>query len=85
MRARVNGRTVQDGTTADMIFPVVELIAFISRQTTLVPGDVIATGTPAGVGVSRDPQVLLRAGDVVEVEIGGVGTLRNVLVPADAR
>jgi 2-keto-4-pentenoate hydratase/2-oxohepta-3-ene-1,7-dioic acid hydratase in catechol pathway len=85
VRARVNGRTVQDGTTADMIFPVVELIAFISRQTTLVPGDVIATGTPAGVGVSRDPQVLLRAGDVVEVEIGGVGTLRNVLVPADAR
>jgi len=85
VRARVNGETVQDGNTADMIFPVAELIAFISRQTTLVPGDVIATGTPAGVGISRDPQILLGEGDVVEVEIEGVGTLRNRFVPARDR
>jgi 2-keto-4-pentenoate hydratase/2-oxohepta-3-ene-1,7-dioic acid hydratase in catechol pathway len=82
--ARVNGVTVQDGTTADMIFAVGETIAFLSKLMTLVPGDIVATGTPAGVGFSRDPQVLLRDGDVVEVEIEGVGTLRNPVVAADA-
>lgn len=78
--ARVNGATVQDGTTRDMIFPVAATIAFISRLMTLEPGDIIATGTPAGVGVSRDPQVLLHPGDVVEVEIGGIGVLSNPVV-----
>jgi 2-keto-4-pentenoate hydratase/2-oxohepta-3-ene-1,7-dioic acid hydratase in catechol pathway len=82
VRARVNGHVVQDGTTADMIFAVGETIAFISKLMTLVPGDIIATGTPAGVGFSRDPQILLRDGDVVEVEIEGVGMLRNPVVAA---
>jgi acylpyruvate hydrolase len=80
LSARVNGRVVQQGATADMIFPVAETIAFVSRTMTLEPGDIIATGTPAGVGVSRDPQLLLRDGDVVEVELEGVGVLRNRMV-----
>jgi len=80
VRARVNGDPVQDGTTRDMIFGVAQTIAFVSSLMTLEPGDVIATGTPAGVGISRDPQVLLGDGDVVEVEIDGVGTLRNPVV-----
>jgi 2-keto-4-pentenoate hydratase/2-oxohepta-3-ene-1,7-dioic acid hydratase in catechol pathway len=80
LTARVNGRTVQDGNTADMIFSVAETIAFLARTMTLEPGDIIATGTPPGVGVSRDPQLLLRDGDVVEVELEGVGMLRNRMV-----
>ncbi|MBV9716028.1 MAG: fumarylacetoacetate hydrolase family protein [Solirubrobacterales bacterium] len=59
------------------IFGVAETIAFLSQIMTLEPGDIIATGTPAGVGMSRDPQLFLRSGDVVEVEIDGIGTLRN--------
>ena len=77
VRARVNGETVQDGNTASMIFPVAETIAFLSQRMTLEPGDIIATGTPAGVGNSRDPKLFLHPGDVVEVEIEGIGTLRN--------
>jgi len=73
----VDGETVQDGTTADMVFGVAETIAFLSRIMTLEPGDIIATGTPAGVGMSRDPKLFLKSGDVVEVEIDGIGTLRN--------
>jgi 2-keto-4-pentenoate hydratase/2-oxohepta-3-ene-1,7-dioic acid hydratase in catechol pathway len=80
--ARVNGRTVQDGSTADMIFTIADIIAFLSRTITLEPGDIIATGTPAGVGISRDPQVLLRDGDLVEVELEGVGVLANRIVAA---
>jgi acylpyruvate hydrolase len=76
-RTRVNGETVQDGTTGDMIFGVAEPITFLSRIMTLEPGDIIATGTPAGVGMTRDPQLFLKSGDVVEVEIDGIGTLRN--------
>jgi 2-keto-4-pentenoate hydratase/2-oxohepta-3-ene-1,7-dioic acid hydratase in catechol pathway len=75
--ARVNGATVQDGHTGQMIFGVAETIAFVSSLMTLEVGDIIATGTPAGVGISRTPQVLLRDGDVVEVEIEGIGTLSN--------
>jgi 2-keto-4-pentenoate hydratase/2-oxohepta-3-ene-1,7-dioic acid hydratase in catechol pathway len=77
LRTRVNGETVQEGTTADMVFGVAETIAFLSRIMTLEPGDLIATGTPAGVGMSRDPKLFLHSGDVVEVEIDGIGTLRN--------
>jgi acylpyruvate hydrolase len=80
IRARLNGVTVQDGNTADMIFGVAETISFLSRLMTLVPGDVIATGTPAGVGFSRDPKLLLRDGDRVEVEIEAVGILSNDVV-----
>ena len=83
VRTRVNGETVQDGNTASMIFGVAEIVAFLSRIMTLEPGDVIATGTPAGVGMSREPQLWLDAGDLVEVEIESLGTLRNrVAAPA---
>lgn len=75
LRTRVNGRTVQEGTTAKMIFAVASTIAWLSRTMTLVPGDIIATGTPAGVGASQGRY--LRAGDSVEVEIDGIGTLAN--------
>ena len=77
---RVNGETLQDGTTADMIFPVAQTVAFLSRLMTLEPGDVISTGTPAGVGFTRDPPVRLKAGDTVEVEIEGLGVLSNPVV-----
>lgn len=77
VRCRVNGDSVQDGSTADMAFGVAELIAYLSRTMTLEPGDVIATGTPPGVGFARTPPRFLRPGDVVEVEVDGVGTLRN--------
>jgi 2-keto-4-pentenoate hydratase/2-oxohepta-3-ene-1,7-dioic acid hydratase in catechol pathway len=80
LSARVNGRLVQDGTTADMIFSIADTIAFISRTLTLEPGDIIATGTPAGVGISRDPPILLDDGDLVEVEVEGVGRLSNRMV-----
>ena len=77
LETRVNGETVQDGNTASMIFGVAETVAFLSRIMTLEPGDIIATGTPAGVGNSRDPKLFLHPGDIVEVEIEGIGTLRN--------
>jgi 2-keto-4-pentenoate hydratase/2-oxohepta-3-ene-1,7-dioic acid hydratase in catechol pathway len=83
VRTRVNGETVQDGNTADMIFRVAETIAFLTQIMTLEPGDIIATGTPAGVGNSRDPKLFLHAGDIVEVEIEGIGRLSNpVAAPA---
>ena len=63
-----------------MTYPVRELIAYLSRIHPLHPGDVISTGTPSGVGVARDPQLFMKPGDVVEVEIGGVGVLRNEVV-----
>jgi 2-keto-4-pentenoate hydratase/2-oxohepta-3-ene-1,7-dioic acid hydratase in catechol pathway len=71
---------MQDGTTTDMIFGVPELIAFISASITLEPGDVIATGTPAGVGVFRDPPVFLEPGDRVRCEIEGIGSVENPIV-----
>jgi acylpyruvate hydrolase len=77
IRARVNGVTVQDGHTSQMIFSVAETIAFLSSLMTLEVGDIIATGTPAGVGISRSPQVLLHDADVVEIEIEGLGVLSN--------
>jgi 2-keto-4-pentenoate hydratase/2-oxohepta-3-ene-1,7-dioic acid hydratase in catechol pathway len=77
IRARVNGETLQDANTTLMVFGVAEAVAFLSRVMTLEPGDIIATGTPAGVGMARDPRVWLRDGDLVEVEIDEIGTLRN--------
>ncbi|MCH7961202.1 MAG: fumarylacetoacetate hydrolase family protein, partial [Planctomycetes bacterium] len=77
---RLNGTVMQDESTARMIFPVATLIAELSRGTTLVPGTVILTGTPSGVGMARTPPVYLRAGDVVEVEIERIGVLRNPVV-----
>jgi 2-keto-4-pentenoate hydratase/2-oxohepta-3-ene-1,7-dioic acid hydratase in catechol pathway len=80
VRTRVNGRTVQDGNTASMIFGIAETIAFLSEVMTLEPGDIIATGTPAGVGNAREPKLFLRPGDLVEIEIERIGTLRNRVV-----
>jgi 2,4-didehydro-3-deoxy-L-rhamnonate hydrolase len=77
IRCLVNGEVLQDSTTAEMVFGVAELIAFISEAITLEPGDLIATGTPAGVGFARKPPVFLRDGDEVTVEIEGVGALTN--------
>jgi 2-keto-4-pentenoate hydratase/2-oxohepta-3-ene-1,7-dioic acid hydratase in catechol pathway len=82
IRTRVNGAVVQDGSTASMLFGMAEVIAHLSSTMTLVPGDIIATGTPAGVGFFRDPQLFLHAGDVVEVEIDQLGTLRNEVIAA---
>jgi 2-keto-4-pentenoate hydratase/2-oxohepta-3-ene-1,7-dioic acid hydratase in catechol pathway len=77
IRCVLNGETMQDSSTAQMIFSVAEIIAYVSRVITLEPGDLIATGTPAGVGVFRDPKVLLKDGDEVTVEIEGLGALTN--------
>ena len=77
IRCILNGEVMQDGTTSKMIFPVAELVSFLSQGMTLVPGDVIVTGTPPGVGSARDPQVWLQAGDEVTIEIQGLGTLTN--------
>jgi len=77
VRTTVSGEVMQDASTADLIFPVEDLIVYLSAGTTLEPGDVIATGTPGGVGDSRVPPRYLREGDVVEIEVSGVGTLRN--------
>jgi len=77
IRCYLNGDAMQDSTTANMIFTVAEVIAYASATMTLEPGDLIATGTPAGVGVFRDPPVLLKDGDEVRVEIDGLGALTN--------
>lgn len=80
--SRLNGTVMQDSSTKDMIFSVAELIAAISAGTTLEPGDIISTGTPAGVGAFRPEPVFLAAGDVVEIEIEGIGVLRSPVVAA---
>lgn len=80
---RVNGQTKQRSSTAELVFDVYDLVEFISRAMTLRPGDVISTGTPAGVGIFRDPPDLLEPGDVVEAEIEGIGVLENEVVGPD--
>lgn len=77
---RLNGREMQHSSTDDMIFDVASLIAYVSGFTPLVPGDVISTGTPEGVGFARKPPVFLAPGDTIEIEISRVGTLRNQIV-----
>jgi 2-keto-4-pentenoate hydratase/2-oxohepta-3-ene-1,7-dioic acid hydratase in catechol pathway len=77
VRCRVNGEVRQDAQTAALVHGVAELVAYCSRSFTLEPGDIIATGTPGGVGAFRDPPVFLGDGDLVEVEIDRIGTLRN--------
>ena len=77
LETRLNGVTVQSTTTDLMLFPVPTLIAYISTFTTLEPGDIIATGTPGGVGYKREPRLYMFPGDRVEVEVAGVGTLSN--------
>jgi 2,4-didehydro-3-deoxy-L-rhamnonate hydrolase len=80
--ARVNGTTLQGSNTSKMIFRIPELIEFISASITLEPGDIIATGTPEGVGAFRTPPIYLKPGDIVEVEIQNLGVLRNPVVAA---
>ncbi len=80
VQTRVNGETMQDSNTSDLIFPVADLIAFLSQGTTLLPGTLILTGTPGGVGFARTPPVWLRDGDLVEVEVEKIGVLRNRVV-----
>ncbi|HVY37420.1 MAG TPA: fumarylacetoacetate hydrolase family protein [Polyangia bacterium] len=77
---KVNGELRQNSSTADMIFDVPTLVSYLSRFMTLLPGDVVSTGTPAGVGMGRKPPVYLRAGDVVEYGIDGLGTARHRIV-----
>ncbi|MFJ9174168.1 fumarylacetoacetate hydrolase family protein [Streptomyces sp. NPDC102360] len=82
---RVNGTVVQDGSTDEMVYGVGETLAHISRTFTLRPGDLLATGTPSGVGYARTPPWLLHPGDVVEVEVERLGSLRNTVVGNEAR
>lgn len=80
----INGVVMQNGTTADMVFPVVHLIAFISATITLLPGDVIATGTPAGIGTAHHPPVVFQPGDVTETWVERLGRQRNRIERDDA-
>ncbi|MBJ6121626.1 fumarylacetoacetate hydrolase family protein [Sphingomonas mollis] len=80
---RLNGEIVQDQPIRDMIFPLAKIIAYISAFTPLSPGDVIATGTPGGVGAKRTPPLWMKAGDRVEVAIGPIGTLSNTIIDED--
>ncbi|MDQ2739950.1 MAG: fumarylacetoacetate hydrolase family protein [Actinomycetota bacterium] len=82
---RVNGEIMQDGTTADMIFSVGEIVSYLSKTMTLYPGDLIVTGTPNGVGYARRPPRFLQPGDEVTVEIDRVGAVRTPIVAAPAR
>lgn len=77
--SRLNGQVMQDATLADLIFPLPVIISYLSGFTTLSPGDVILTGTPGGVGAKREPPVWMKPGDVIEVDISGVGLLRNTI------
>jgi 2-keto-4-pentenoate hydratase/2-oxohepta-3-ene-1,7-dioic acid hydratase in catechol pathway len=77
IRQRLNGEVLQDSRTSDLIFDVPTLVSYISQAIALEPGDLILTGTPEGVGVFRDPKLSLADGDVVEIEIEGIGVLRN--------
>jgi 2,4-didehydro-3-deoxy-L-rhamnonate hydrolase len=80
IRAIVSGEVLQDSTTANLIFGIDEIISYASQTSTLEPGDLILTGTPAGVGIFRDPKRLLRPGDTVTIEIEGLGELTNPVV-----
>jgi len=80
---RLNGKTMQKSNTRNLIFKVPDLVSYISQVMTLEVGDVIATGTPGGVGFARTPPVFMKPGDVVEIDIEGIGTLRNSVVASD--
>lgn len=84
IETKVNGEVVQASSTKEWIFPAARLISSLSRHVTLEPGDVVLTGTPAGVGMGKVPPRYLAPGDVIEVTIGGVGTLRNNVAPTPA-
>jgi len=82
IRAILNGQVMQDSSTANMVFGVADVVSFVSEAITLEPGDLIITGTPAGVGAFRDPKVWLRPGDEITIEIDGVGRITNPVVAA---
>ncbi len=84
IRSRLNGQVMQSANTRDMLFPVAETIALLTECLTLDPGDVIAMGTPAGVGYARKPPVWMKHGDTIEIEIEGIGVLRNPILDEDA-
>jgi len=85
LRSFVNGEPWQDSSTTEMVFDVATIVAFVSRTITLEPGDVIATGTPAGVGHYQSPPRYLRGGDVMRCEIEGIGSIENPVVDAEPR
>lgn len=80
IQCRLNGQTLQNANTRDMIFDVATLVSVCSEAMALQPGDIIITGTPSGVGLARKPQVWMKAGDVCEIEVEGLGILRNAIV-----
>ncbi len=82
IRAILNGEVMQDSSTSNMIFGVAEVVSFVSQAITLEPGDLIITGTPAGVGAFRDPPVWLKPGDEIAIEIDGLGRISNPVVAA---
>jgi 2-keto-4-pentenoate hydratase/2-oxohepta-3-ene-1,7-dioic acid hydratase in catechol pathway len=82
---RLNGTVMQDSNTSNLIFDVAQIVEFVTQNITLVPGDLVITGTPAGVGAFRTPPVWLEAGDEVTIEVEQVGSVRNVVARADAR
>jgi 2-keto-4-pentenoate hydratase/2-oxohepta-3-ene-1,7-dioic acid hydratase in catechol pathway len=83
IRAVLNGETLQNSNTSRMIFGVAEIVAFVSQAITLEPGDLIITGTPAGVGAFRDPPIWLQPGDEITIEIDGVGSITNPVRQVD--
>jgi len=82
IRAILNGQVMQDSNTSNMVFGVADIVAFVSQAITLEPGDLIITGTPAGVGAFRDPKVWLKPGDEIVIEIDGLGRIANPVVEA---
>ena len=81
--SRLNGEIMQDQPIGDMIFPIAKIVAYVSAFTPLSPGDVIATGTPGGVGAKRNPPVWMKAGDTIEIAVGHIGTLINTIADED--
>jgi acylpyruvate hydrolase len=84
IESRLNGKVMQSDNTDNMMFPIVELLVYVTQGMTLEPGDIIFTGTPSGVGQARQPPVFMKNGDICEVEIEGVGVLRNPIVDEKA-
>jgi len=82
LKTRLNGRVMQDGSTSDWLFSLPRLIGHLAQVMPLEPGDIVTTGTPAGVGLFQKPPVFMRGGDVIEIEAEGIGTLRNTIVEA---
>lgn len=80
LRTRLNGRTLQNGSTSDWLFSLPQLISFLSHHVPLEPGDIVTTGTPAGVGIFQKPPIFMKAGDVVQIEAEGIGILRTPIV-----